>query len=168
VGIVINGYCLGLLRERERERESREMLEEIFGCYGTVPYHCTMNNCCNCKKPLEGKKSNAKFCSDLCRALFNRRKKFAEKQANKIMEGLKEVELIEKGEKAAKMFDELLKELGKEAVGNLAHKKSEPEKKAKEVSKHPLWKEGDPPEYSNAFFFKYDCKTYEQLVKLKK
>lgn len=34
--------------------------------------------------------------------------------------------------------------------------------------KHKLWKKGDPPEKSNAFFLRYDCWSYDELEKLKK
>ena len=35
-------------------------------------------------------------------------------------------------------------------------------------NKHPLWKQGDPKEKSNAFYFKYGCFSYEELENLKK
>lgn len=37
-----------------------------------------------------------------------------------------------------------------------------------DAPKHKLWKQGDPPEGSNAFFLRYDCRTYDELQELKK
>lgn len=43
-----------------------------FGCYANVRELCSMKQCLNCHKEFEYKRESAKFCSDKCRATYNR------------------------------------------------------------------------------------------------
>lgn len=73
-----------------------------------------MKYCLNvkCNKEFQPIHERAKFCSNLCRATHHQNLRLAKKKVEEIMSSLEEVELIEKGEKAAVLFDKLLKELG--------------------------------------------------------
>jgi hypothetical protein len=71
-----------------------------------------MKGCLNCGKLFEPKRERATFCSDLCRATFHQRKRTADKKVARAKELTFKVADLEKSERAAKLFDELLKELG--------------------------------------------------------
>jgi len=77
-----------------------------------------MKKCLNqkCKKSFKPKRERAKFCSDLCRATHHQDVKYAKKRVASITAALDEVELIEKGKRAGKLFDELIKELGNDKI----------------------------------------------------
>jgi hypothetical protein len=77
-----------------------------------ISQYCNMKGCLNCGKLFDPKRERAVFCSDLCRASFHQRKRVAEKKVARAQELKFHVAHLEKNEKAAKLWDELLKELG--------------------------------------------------------
>lgn len=79
VGQLVNGEAVWLGRE-----DYVMMMDEVnylivwgggikFGCYANVRELCGMKQCLNCHKEFEYKRESAKFCSDKCRATYNRK-----------------------------------------------------------------------------------------------
>ncbi len=123
-----------------------------------------------------------KFCSDLCRVNFNNETKSKKEPIDeRIKEYFSKVtpdEIIAHYESLGYTFkikqEEPKIKLDKyfKVVNNTSNevkqKVSNMLDKLDLENKHPLWKQGDPKEKSNAFYFKYGCFSYEELENLKK
>lgn len=102
--------------------------------------------CPVCKKEFDeytGRRAK-KFCSDACKVKFWNAKKKVKKN-NKA-----------KNKAAIEAERETVSEVSKKAEYPLTEK---------EVTRHKLWKEGDPREGSNGFFLKYGAFKYDEITK---
>lgn len=124
-----------------------------------------MNKCLNCERELkhiEGRRKK-KFCNEKCKGEYWRKQNKEPKYVQK-----------EKFDKVVAELEEL--KFAKSVPEKKGHKyplepkdvqaTQELRKELETPKKHKLWKEGDPPEGTNAFYLRKGCRTYEQLEKI--
>lgn len=126
-----------------------------------------MSTCLNCQKQIEQKdetRRKKKFCDSNCRASYHQKKNA----------GKKKYVRIETYQQLEEMNKKLVEQIEKSNLPPLPKKTNYTqgiiktvEKKEVEKIRHRLFKEGDPPENTNAFFLRKGCFTYDELEKLK-
>jgi len=65
--------------------------------------------------------------------------------------------------KWVKPFQNYFKVGDKKAELKVVEEKKETPSKKEEKKRHPLWKEGDPEEGTNAFYFRYNARYYDDV-----
>jgi len=120
-----------------------------------------MNECLNCGKDVIQKEGRRKrlYCSDTCRVKFNRQKHGKKTRWVSVEKYNEVLELLKKNKHQTASTEPISATDG----GKTVTVKLTPES----LTKHPLWKEGDPPEGTSAFFMLYDAYSYKRLELLK-